>query len=234
MEGRKKAPEAKQFLRCSVLIEGRLSLRMHVFVPNFQRALSILTARGRDQVQIDLLPRSGTREDFHLRCPEEDGEGHEDTLQRGADHPDPKRRHTGSAAALPQHAERPHPIWTDDLLCDRTESGQLLQLLIASDEYTRAGLAIRVEKRLGAEEVIETLEPLFAQRGAAEDLRSDHGPACIAQPLRAWLGGTGNADGVHHAGAPPGRTGMRSASSASCGMHASTKRSSGASRKRAW
>jgi hypothetical protein len=55
MEGRKKAPEAEQFLRCSILIKGRLCLRMRVFVPKFQRALFILTTRGRDQVRIEGL-----------------------------------------------------------------------------------------------------------------------------------------------------------------------------------
>jgi putative transposase len=100
----------------------------------------------------------------------------------------PPRRHTGPAGALPQHAERPNHIWTSDFLVDRTESGQMLKSLIVLEEYTRESLAIRVEKRLGAEEVIETLEPLFEQRGAAESLRSDNGPEFIAQPLQAWLG----------------------------------------------
>jgi putative transposase len=100
----------------------------------------------------------------------------------------PHRRHTGPAVPLPQHAERPNHTWTYDFLFDRTESGQLLKMLIVLDEYTRESLAIRVEKRLGAEEVIETLEPLFEQRGAAEYLRSDNGPEFIAQPLQAWLG----------------------------------------------
>ena len=98
----------------------------------------------------------------------------------------PHRRQTGPAVALPPHAERPHHLWTYDLLFDRTESGQMLKILIVLDEYTRESVAIRVEKRLGAGEVIETLELLCEPRGAAAYIRSDHGPEFIAQPLQAW------------------------------------------------
>jgi transposase InsO family protein len=63
-----------------------------------------------------------------------------------------------------------------------------LKILIVLDEYTRESLAIRVEKRLGASEVIETLEWLFAQRGAPAYLRSDNGPELIAQHLLSGRG----------------------------------------------
>jgi putative transposase len=99
----------------------------------------------------------------------------------------PHRRRKGPSVPLPQRAERPNHVWTYDFLCDRTESGQVLKILIVLDEYTRESLAIRVEKRLGASEVIETLEWLFAQRGAPVYLRSDNGPELIAQQLQSWL-----------------------------------------------
>jgi len=46
----------------------------------------------------------------------------------------PHRRHTGPAVALPQHAERPHQIWTDDCLCARPASGPLVTSRIVLEE----------------------------------------------------------------------------------------------------
>jgi len=98
-----------------------------------------------------------------------------------------RRRRRGPAVELPQRAQRPNHVWTYDFLFDRTESGQVLKILIVLDEYTRESLALRVERRLGAREVIETLGQLFAQRGAPDYLRSDNGPELIAQELQSWL-----------------------------------------------
>jgi putative transposase len=46
----------------------------------------------------------------------------------------PHRRHTGPAVALPPQAEPPTQSWTDDCLCDRTASGQLLKSRIGLEE----------------------------------------------------------------------------------------------------
>jgi putative transposase len=99
----------------------------------------------------------------------------------------PRRRRQGPRVELPQRALQPHHVWTYDLLFDRTESGQALKILIVLDEYTRESLAIRVERRLGAGEVIETVERVMGQRGAPQYLRSDNGPEFVAQALQAWL-----------------------------------------------
>jgi putative transposase len=99
----------------------------------------------------------------------------------------PRRRRQGPSMGLPPRALKPNQVWTYDFLFDRTEAGQLLKSLIVLDEYTRESLAIRVERHLGAGEVIETLEWLLMQRGAPEYLRSDNGPEFIAQALHAWL-----------------------------------------------
>jgi putative transposase len=104
----------------------------------------------------------------------------------------PRRRHKGPMVERPPRAARPHHVWTDDVRCDRTESGQALTLLIVLDESTREHRAIRVERRLAAGEVIETLERLLAQRGAPEYVRRDHGPELIAQALQSWLAQRGS------------------------------------------
>jgi putative transposase len=104
----------------------------------------------------------------------------------------PRRRHKGPMAELPQRAARPNHVWTYDFLFDRTEAGHALKLLIVLDEYTRENLAIRVERRLAAGEVIATLELLFAQHGAPGYVRSDNGPELIAQALQSWLAQRGS------------------------------------------
>ncbi len=66
-------------------------------------------------------------------------------------------------------------------------------MLTLIDEYTRESLAIRVARRLGRYEVIETLADVMLIRGIPEHIRSDNGPEFVAEELRTWLAklGTG-------------------------------------------
>ena len=66
-----------------------------------------------------------------------------------------------------------------------------LRLLTLIDEHTRECLAIRVARRLGSQEVIDTLADVMLVRGIPEYLRSDNGPEFVARELRKWLGGLG-------------------------------------------
>jgi hypothetical protein len=52
-------------------------------------------------------------------------------------------------------------VWIYDFVEDRTARGGKLKLLCVVDEYTRQCHAIRVEKRMGSHQVIETLHWLF-------------------------------------------------------------------------
>jgi putative transposase len=69
-----------------------------------------------------------------------------------------------------------------------THDGRTLRLLVLIDEYTRECLAIRVARRLGSNEVIETLAEVMLWRGIPEHFRSDNGPEFVAKELRKWLG----------------------------------------------
>ena len=60
-------------------------------------------------------------------------------------------------------------------------------MLCVIDEYTRECLAIRVERRLNAQIVLEVLADLFLEHGPPEHIRSDNGPEFVAKALRAWL-----------------------------------------------
>jgi transposase InsO family protein len=99
----------------------------------------------------------------------------------------PKRRAYGPTGEVLNKAERPNHVWTYDFIEDRTERGGKLRILTVLDEFTRECLAIRVERSIGSQRVIDTLEWLFLLHGAPTHLRSDNGPEFIAKALREWL-----------------------------------------------
>jgi transposase InsO family protein len=70
---------------------------------------------------------------------------------------------------------------------DRTTTGSQLKWLSVVDEYTRECLALKVDRGITSEDVINTLAELFAMRGVPRHIRSDNGPEFIAQTLRRWL-----------------------------------------------
>ena len=100
-------------------------------------------------------------------------------------------RNDGSCVRL--RPERPNQVWSYDFVSAVTHDGRSLRLLTLIDEYTRECLAIRVARRLGSVEVIDTLAEVMLFRGLPQYLRSDNGPEFVAQELREWLGklGTG-------------------------------------------
>ena len=87
--------------------------------------------------------------------------------------------------------ERVNQVWSYDFVSAMTHDGRTLRLLVLIDEYTRECLAIRVARRLGSNEVIETLADVMLWRGIPEHIRSDNGPEFVAHELRKWLGQVG-------------------------------------------
>lgn len=82
-------------------------------------------------------------------------------------------------------------VWSYDFVFDQTRDGRRLKLLPVVDEFTRECLAIEVERRLTAADVVATLAYLFELRGAPEFIRSDNGPEFVAEAVKAWLGESG-------------------------------------------
>ena len=121
--------------------------------------------------------------------------------------------HEGSCVRL--RPERANHVWSYDLVSALTHDGRSLRLLTRIDEYTRECLAIRVARRLGSQEVIDTLAEVMLVRGILEYLRSDNGPEFVAGscasgwPVLAPERCTSN-PGV------PGRTATARVSTASC------------------
>jgi putative transposase len=83
--------------------------------------------------------------------------------------------------------EHPKHVWAYDFVQDRTRDGRAFRMLTVIDEFTRECLAIKVQRKLGADDVLATLTELFIQRGPPEHLRSDNGPEFCAKAMRTWL-----------------------------------------------
>lgn len=99
------------------------------------------------------------------------------------------RKAQGAAANAPWNlaASKPNQIWSYDFMAARTRTGASLRILNVVDEYTRLALASRVDRSIGAAEVIAELERLFARHGRPQLLRSDNGREFIAASLADFL-----------------------------------------------
>lgn len=64
-------------------------------------------------------------------------------------------------------------------------------MLNVIDEFMRECIAIRVERKLKAADVIDVLSDLFILRGIPTHIRSDNGPEFIAKALREWIAAVG-------------------------------------------
>ena len=106
----------------------------------------------------------------------------------------PKRRrlwlNDGSCVRL-RPAYRGH-VWSYDFMLDHTHDGRPFRMLNVLDEFSRECLAIRVGRKLTAEDVQECLTELFCRHGVPQHVRSDNGPEFIAERVRLWLGELGS------------------------------------------
>lgn len=84
-------------------------------------------------------------------------------------------------------ATRPNHIWSYDFMGSRLRNGSGFRILNVVDEFTREGLASRVDRSIGTGDVQAELEQLFRERGKPEILRSDNGREFISSTLVDWL-----------------------------------------------
>jgi len=95
----------------------------------------------------------------------------------------------GSCIRLrPEH--RNH-VWSYDFVEDRTHDGRKYRMLNVVDEFTRECLAIRINRKLKAFDVIDVLSDLFILRGVPGHIRSDNGPEFVAKAVRDWIAAVG-------------------------------------------
>jgi len=72
-------------------------------------------------------------------------------------------------------------------MVERTTDGRAFRILNIIDEFTRECLAIKVSRKISANDVIDVLFNLFIFRGIPEHIRSDNGPEFTAKAVRQWL-----------------------------------------------
>lgn len=110
----------------------------------------------------------------------------------------PQRQHKkrrlghGDNSTQRRRATRINEVWCYDFVFDQTDDGRRLKWLPICDEFTRENVALEVERRMEAKDVVRVLEAAIAKRGAAPQyIRSDNGPEFIAQAVRDWLAQSG-------------------------------------------
>jgi len=111
--------------------------------------------------------------------------------EEGLRNPPRKRRkrahgHSGNSCAV-KKAEHKNHVWCWDFTMDETADGRRLKWFSVVDEYTRECLALEVERRMTARDVVKILTWLEAQHGTPGAIRSDNGPEFIARAVGKWL-----------------------------------------------
>jgi transposase InsO family protein len=101
-----------------------------------------------------------------------------------------KKRRLGKSenGSVRHRAEHKDHVWAWDFVFDHTTTGSQLKWLSIVDEHTRECLALKVDRSITSEDVIDTLAELFAMRGVPKSIRSDNGPEFTAEAIRRWLG----------------------------------------------
>jgi putative transposase len=98
--------------------------------------------------------------------------------------------------------EYPNHVWSYDFVEDRTHDGRKFRMLNIIDEFTRECLAIRVNRKLKAVDVIDVLSDLFILRGVPGHIRSDNGAEFVAKAVREWITAVGAKTAYIEPGSP--------------------------------
>ena len=112
-------------------------------------------------------------------------------------HGQPKRGRLwlNESSCIRLRPEYPNHVWSYDFVEARTHNGRKLRMLNVIDEFTRECIAIRVDRKLKATDVIDVLSDLFILRGITGHIRSSfrrcYGPEFIAKALREWIAAVG-------------------------------------------
>lgn len=119
-------------------------------------------------------------------------------------HKQPKRSRLwlNDSSCIRLRPEYPNHVWSYDFVEDRTHNGRKIRMLNVIDEFTRECIAIRVERKLKAVDVIDVLSDLFILRGVPTHIRSDNGPEFIAKALREWIAAVGSKTAYIMPGSP--------------------------------
>lgn len=83
-------------------------------------------------------------------------------------------------------ASAPGQVWAIDFQFDSDWKGRVFKVCHLIDECTRQHLAFRVERRMGADDVIDMRDLAALTHGAPQVLRADNGPEFTAAAMGRW------------------------------------------------
>jgi putative transposase len=98
--------------------------------------------------------------------------------------------------------EHPNHVWSYDFVEDRTHDGRRFRMLNVLDEFTHECLAIHINRKLKAIDVIDVLSDLFILRGVPGHIRSDNGPEFVAGAVQEWITAVGAKTAYIEPGSP--------------------------------
>jgi putative transposase len=98
--------------------------------------------------------------------------------------------------------ERANHVWSYDFVEDRTHDGRRFRMLNVIDEFTHECLAIHINRKLKAIDVIDVLSDLFILRGIPGHIRSDNGPEFVAKAVQEWIAAVGPKTAYIEPGSP--------------------------------
>ena len=101
----------------------------------------------------------------------------------------PRKAHKPSTAPRLQRLARASAtgqVWAIDFQFDSDWKGRVFKVCHVIDEFTRQHLTFRVERRMGAADVIEMLDLAVLAHGAPQVIRADNGPEVIAAAVGRW------------------------------------------------
>jgi transposase InsO family protein len=78
-------------------------------------------------------------------------------------------------------------VWSYDFMEERTANGRKFRTLNIIDEFSRECLAIRVNRKLNSQDVIDEVFKLFIYHSIPDYIRSDNGGEFTAKAVRRWL-----------------------------------------------
>ncbi len=87
--------------------------------------------------------------------------------------------------------EHANHVRSYDFVEDHTHDGRKYRMLNVIDEFTHEYLAIRINRKLKAIDVIDVLSDLFILRGVPSHIRSDNGPEFVAKAVQDWIAAVG-------------------------------------------
>jgi len=98
------------------------------------------------------------------------------------------RKRVSREARLPlQTPAAPNQLWCLDFVTDALWWGRKIRLLSVEDVFTREALAIEVDTSLPGTRVVQVLERVAAQAGAApREIVMDNGPELTSRALDQW------------------------------------------------